>query len=512
MEPGMLSEIQAIYSTHLRGEKIDVPAIEARLGRPLSVEQQDYVVEPGGVAVLRLSGVMAPKANLFSQVSGGISTQMAIKQLESAVADARVQSVLMAFDTPGGNVIGVPEFAAAIFELSAEKPIVVHTSERLMSAGYWSGSAANAIYISGPVVEVGSIGVVVDRSYNPSAVIQQEHITAGKYKRIGKANAPLSDDDRAIVQADVDYVYTLLVDDVARFRGTTPEQVLEHMADGRVFRGQQAIDAGLVDGVSTFDALLESMAADPAKYAKRRKAVFAVPAGDPKSKGAGAASKDNPQPVKKEIKTMDTPVPLTRASFEQDHAAIFAQVRAEFSQLGATQERERIQAVLAVGDGLPGHEELLTALAYDGKTTAAEASVKVLAAEKEARAAAVRAHSDDAPAAVQGAAAPTDKGGKTKEQQVDEAKAHAKENGITLTAALKDLAYAKKARRPHNPSTPGELHEFRKHFPAHAHRRRCGCAGRWPLRHPGRRLSHSRRQGIRRDPQQGRRCWRSDAC
>lgn len=442
IEPGMLAEIQAIYATHMRGEKIDVPAIEARLGRPLSLDQQDYVVEPGGVAVLRLSGVMAPKANLFSQVSGGISTQMATRQLESAVADARVRSVLIAFETPGGNIIGVPEFAHAIFALSQEKPIVVHTSEKLMSAGYWSGSAANALYISGPVVEVGSIGVVVDRSYNPNAAVQQEHITAGKYKRIAKANEPLGAEARGIVQADVDYVYTLMVDDVALFRGATSEQVLEHMADGRVFRGQQAIDAGLVDGVSTFDALLESMATDPAKHATRRKAVFAVSAGDPKSKGAGAASKDKTPTREKEIKTMDTPVPLTRASFEQDHAAIFAQVRAEFSTLGATQERERIQAVLAVGDGIPGHEKLLTALAYDGKTTAAEASVQVLAAEKVTRAAAVKAHTDDAPAPVKGAAAPTDKGGKTKDQQLAEATAHAKEKGMTLTAALKDLGYA----------------------------------------------------------------------
>src|SRR3989344_5450296 len=56
------------------GDKIDIEAIEARLGRPLAHEQQDYSLEPGGVALLRLSGVMSPKANLFMRVSGGIST------------------------------------------------------------------------------------------------------------------------------------------------------------------------------------------------------------------------------------------------------------------------------------------------------------------------------------------------------------------------------------------------------------------------------------------------------
>jgi capsid assembly protease len=82
--PDQLAEIQGIYATHLRGDKIDIAAIEARLGRPLAHEQQDYEVRQGGIAVLTLEGTMAPKANIFSQVSGGISTQMAGLQLESA--------------------------------------------------------------------------------------------------------------------------------------------------------------------------------------------------------------------------------------------------------------------------------------------------------------------------------------------------------------------------------------------------------------------------------------------
>lgn len=441
IEPDKLREIQAIYATHLRGQKIDIAALEARMGRPLSNEQQAYTVEPGGVAVLRMSGVIAPKANLFMQVSGGMSTQMATKQLESATADPRVRSTILALDTPGGNVIGTPEMAAAVREMSAIKPIVTHSDGALASAGYWIGSAANAVYISGPTVQVGSIGVVVDRSYNPASASREESIVAGRYKRFPKSNEPLSDEARAIVQADVDYVYSLFVDQVAAYRDTTSEQVLERMADGRVFRGQQAIDAGLVDGVLTLDALVESMATDPAPYAKRRKAVFAVAALP--SPSAGAAPKDKTTTREKEpVMPEADNKPVTRASFEQDHAPLFAQLRGEFSTLGATQERERIQAVLAVGANLPGHEKLLGNLAFDGKTTAPEASMAVLKAEGDQRAAAIKAHQDDAPAAAKGSAAPADKGAKTKDQQVAEAQAHAKANGVDLVTALKALGYA----------------------------------------------------------------------
>ena len=441
IEPDKLREIQAIYATHLRGEKIDIAALEARLGRPLASEQQQYTVEPGGVAVLRMSGVIAPKANLFMQVSGAMSTQMATRQLESALADQRVRSIVLAIDSPGGNVIGTPEMAAAVREMSAIKPIVTHSDGALASAAYWIGSAANAVYLSGPTVQAGSIGVVIDRTYNPASASREESIVAGRYKRLTKANEPLSDEARAIVQADVDYVYSLFVDQVAAYRDTTSEQVLERMADGRVFRGQQAIDAGLVDGVSTLDALVESMATDPAPYAKRRKAVFAVAALP--SPSAGAAPKDKTTTREKEpVMPEADNKPVTRASFEQDHAPLFAQLRGEFSTLGATQERERIQAVLAVGANLPGHEALLNTLAFDGKTTAPEASMAVLKAEGDQRAAAIKAHQDDAPAAAKGSAAPADTVAKTKDQQVAEAQAHAKANGVDLVTALKALGYA----------------------------------------------------------------------
>ncbi|MGH8758879.1 MAG: S49 family peptidase [Burkholderiales bacterium] len=439
IQPEKLRELQAIYGTHLRGEKIDIAGIEARLGRPLSSEQQAYTVEQGGVAVLRMSGVIAPKANLFMQVSGGISTQMATKQLESATADPRVRTTVLALDTPGGNVIGTPEMATAVYELSKVKPIVVHSDGVLASAGYWIGSAANAIYISGPVIEVGSIGVVVSRSFNPNASSEEEHIVAGKYKRLSKSKEPLSAESRAIVQADVDYVYTLFVDDVAKYRDTTSQQVLDRMADGRVFRGQQAIDAGLVDGVSTLDALLEQMATNPDTFAKRRKAVFAVAALP--SKGAGAAPEDKPTNREKgKSMSEQTTAPITRASFEQDHAPLFAQVRAEFLALGATQERERINGVRATV--VPGHEALVETLAFDGKTSPGEAALAVNAAVRAAHTAAATAHFADGPATAPHSAAPPDKGNKTKTEQAAEAMALAKTKGIGFVAALKELGFA----------------------------------------------------------------------
>ena len=56
----------------------------------------------------------------------------------------------------------------------------------------------------------------------------------------------------------MDYIYSVFVDDVAKHRGKSSDKVLDDMADGRIFTGEQAIKAGLVDGVSTFDRLINT--------------------------------------------------------------------------------------------------------------------------------------------------------------------------------------------------------------------------------------------------------------
>lgn len=425
--PEQLCEIQAIYAAHLRGDKIDIDAIEARLGRPLANEQQDYQIRQGGVAVLTLDGVMAPKANLFMRVSGGVSTQMATQQIESAMVDPRVTAMVLAIDSPGGSVFGTPELGATVKELAARKPIVTVSEATLASAAYWVGSAANAVYISGPTVQVGSIGVVASHSYDPQAKGTTTEITAGKYKRIASATGPLSEEGHAYMQGHVDHLYSVFVDAVAANRGTTNDSVLEHMADGRVFIGQQAIDRGLVDGMSTVDAMVEQLATNPAKFAKRRKAVFALGGLPPKSAGAQAEGTptepvlldhSNPENLKGSV--------MDRATLEQQHPALFAQLQSEFSATatatataaatatvtatataaGAATERKRIADVRA--QTLPGHEALVEQLAFDGKTTGPDAAMAVMAAERTRIAGAAAAHAADAPKPVPHAAAPAD--------------------------------------------------------------------------------------------------------
>jgi capsid assembly protease len=443
--PETLLELQAIYATHLRGDKIDLQAVEQRIGRPLANEQQRYEVLPGGVAVLRAAGVMAPKANLFMQISGGISTQMLAQQFDSMAVDPRVRSVIFAPDSPGGNVLGVPAAGKALAALAAAKPTVTVVEGVMASAMYWVGSASNAIFVEGETDMIGSLGVVQRLSWEPASPTSME-LVRGRYKRTSVNGAPPSAEVIAQAEAQLDYLYSLLVDTVAQHRGTTSELVLEHMADGRVFIGQQAIDAGLVDGVSTVAAMAEQLATDPNRYAKRRKAVFGTASASmqaPLSTSAGAALSDDSTPTAEGEVMPQADTQITRESLERDHAALFATLRTEFTsagrQDGATAELARVKAVLAEGEGMKGHQALVMQLALDGKTTGAEAAQAILAAERGALAKAAQNHAADAPPAAPSAPAKDDGEAPSRAQLAAKAEAYATEHKVSFVAACQAL-------------------------------------------------------------------------
>lgn len=382
IEPAKLLEIQAIYAVHLRGDKIDLAAVEQRLGRPLANEPKAYDIIDG-VAVLPIEGVIAKRANLFSQISGGVSTELVARDLRAALADPAVHSIILSIDSPGGTVDGTQALASIVRAATAIKPVVSLASGTMASAAYWIGSAAQAAYIADTTTIVGSIGVVATHTDVSGAEAQRgvktTEVYAGQYKRIASAYAPLTDAGRQTIQDQVDYTYSLFVAAVASQRGVSEKAVLKDMADGRIFQGQQAIDAGLVDGVSTLDALVARLNADRTSGAA------------PTSRAGAAQSK--PSVLKGQHMTADE-----LASAHPDAAATLR-------EQGATTERQRIQSVEA--QAIRGHEELITALKFDGKSTAGDAAMAVLAAEKQSRTAQATALAHDAPQPLPAGTPPT---------------------------------------------------------------------------------------------------------
>ena len=86
----------------MRGEKIDIKAVEAACGIKLDNSQPSYSVIDG-VAVLEVTGILGKRMNMFMEISGGCSMQMLGNELKEAAADNDVHSIIQIMDTPGGT-------------------------------------------------------------------------------------------------------------------------------------------------------------------------------------------------------------------------------------------------------------------------------------------------------------------------------------------------------------------------------------------------------------------------
>lgn len=390
IHPDKYQEICSIYETHLRGEKIDLAGVEQRLGRPLANEQRTYEIVDG-VAVLPVEGVIAKRMGMFTRISGGASTQFLEQQFRQALADPGAHSILLQVDSPGGAASGIQELATLIAGARGAKPVAAWTDGLMASAAYWLSSAVDQIYISGDTTMVGSIGVVtkhVDVSKAEERLgVKTTEIYAGKYKTLGSMYQPLDDDARAELQRMVDAIYGIFVDAVAANRGVDSQTVLDKMAEGRIFLGRDAIDAGLVDGVATLDQVIADLGAG--RITPRSSSRMQ----------AGVASAQKP------TATQETDMSgITKDFILANHPDIAEAFRAEGRIEGADAERARIKDVEA--QLLPGHTKLITELKFDGKTTGPQAAVAVLNAERAMAEARQQQNINDAPKPVASAPAP----------------------------------------------------------------------------------------------------------
>lgn len=228
--------------------------IEARVGNRQSSRDSGRV---GSLAIVPLYGAIVPRANLFTEMSGGTSLEKFQAALLDADRDPDVSTIIIDVASPGGSVDLVPETAEVIRNLKTPTVAVANTDAA--SAAYWLASQASEFAVT-PSGEVGSIGVwTAHRNIvgaEQKAGIETTLISAGKYKVEGHPFGPLEDEARAAIQAKVDHYYDLFVQDVARGRGTSAEHVRNGFGQGRMVTSTEAVRLGMADRVATLDQIL----------------------------------------------------------------------------------------------------------------------------------------------------------------------------------------------------------------------------------------------------------------
>lgn len=252
--PVKLAVIRDLLAFRMMGGKLEPEEIAARLGTDIEAAN-GRAVSGGSVAVLPLIGTIIPRAGLLTESSGAVSVQGFTAKFRAALRDPDIASILIDVDSPGGQVGGVEELSAEIFNARGQKPITAVVNTLAASAAYWIATAADEMVIT-PSGMAGSIGVFMMHQ-DVSAALEAEGvkvnlISAGKFKTEGNPFEPLGEEARAAMQEMIDGYYDLFVKAVARNRGVKVSDVRDGFGEGRVVGAKQAVALGMVDRVGTF--------------------------------------------------------------------------------------------------------------------------------------------------------------------------------------------------------------------------------------------------------------------
>ncbi|HEY4088812.1 MAG TPA: S49 family peptidase [Bryobacteraceae bacterium] len=278
IEPRKLDVIIGAISPRLRGEMAF-----------LSDDDEDDDTPPSatvtnGVATISICGTLVSKSGGMNALSGMTSYADIARQFTAAVADPSVTGIVLAIDSPGGEVTGMFDLADMMSAARGVKPICAFC-ECAASAAYMLASTADKIIVSRTAI-TGSIGVIaihMDQSgADEKDGLKYTAIYAGARKNDGNPHAPLSDEAKAGIQSRIDQIYGMFTGAVAKNRTMPVTAVKDTQA--AVYMGQAGVDIGLADAVGTCDDAAYSVLSAARAGSKSVFAVTAVPA-NPKPTG-----------------------------------------------------------------------------------------------------------------------------------------------------------------------------------------------------------------------------------
>jgi signal peptide peptidase SppA len=167
--------------------------------------------------------------------------------LLQAKNDSQISAVLLDIDSAGGSSEALQETALLVRETAKAKPVYAYTQTKMLSAAYWLASQATKVLAS-PASIVGSIGVVAIH-YDMSKKMEKEGIQvtvlrSAESKAVPNVYEPLSEEDKAKLQQNVNNLHEQFVKAVKAARGLSNE---DKWASGRSFSAKEALEFGLVD-------------------------------------------------------------------------------------------------------------------------------------------------------------------------------------------------------------------------------------------------------------------------
>ncbi len=235
----------------------------------VAAQAEDTDDDDNQVAVYYASGNIVDVAGSGALMGGGdeIIGSRVVEDLDKLANDKDVKAVVLRINSGGGSAYASEQMWRAVQLLKKKKPVVVSMGGMAASGGYYMSCGANYI-VAEPTTLTGSIGIfglIPDFSglVKDKLGLRFDVVKTNKASDFGTLSRPFDAAESAALQAHVNRGYALFLKRVADGRTAaghkmTPEAV-DHIAQGRVWTGNQALKNGLVDKIGTLnDAILKA--------------------------------------------------------------------------------------------------------------------------------------------------------------------------------------------------------------------------------------------------------------
>lgn len=243
----------------------DLEAMRAALS--FGEDRESTASSVKGVAVIPITGVLRDQEDFMVRWGGCSCYQHIEREFREAMANTDVKGVLFYCDSPGGSAIGVKRVADMVKAATGDKPIHAYVQGLCASACYYIAAACDAIHATADSL-VGSIGTIMPHVEGKKMFdelgIKYTVFTNKDSPKKGHGNSyeHLTPESRATLQSFVNSYGGPFIEDVARYRETTAQEVIAKFGQGDAMRADIAIRSGMIDSVvANFSEALDKVLA-----------------------------------------------------------------------------------------------------------------------------------------------------------------------------------------------------------------------------------------------------------
>lgn len=199
------------------------------------------------IAHIDLEGVISAS----TQRAGESMVDDFSRKLNAAVENRQVKAIVIRINSPGGEVTASDRLHHMIQEADAAKPVIAYMDTIAASGGYYAACGTRHL-MAHPTTCTGSIGVIMQSMKYADLLdkvgLSTEVYKSGKMKDMLSGTRETSEEEAELVNELIQETYDRFLQVVAENRNKEPQELRSSpYTDGRIFSGQQGLEAGFID-------------------------------------------------------------------------------------------------------------------------------------------------------------------------------------------------------------------------------------------------------------------------